>query len=64
MAYQLRAQRAQNVWLIPFFNQKPLTLAQRPDNWLFVQKTSDMQSTPKRKPLRKVTIIGNEKNAV
>jgi hypothetical protein len=43
MAYKLKAQHIQNVWLIPYFNQKPLTLAQRPDNWFFVYKTSDDQ---------------------
>jgi hypothetical protein len=41
MAYKLRAQYTQNVWLIPYFNQKPLTLAHRPDNWFFIYKISD-----------------------
>jgi hypothetical protein len=46
MAYKLRAQFSQNVWLIPFFNQKPLTLDQRPDNWFFVYQQSDDKQAP------------------
>lgn len=59
MAYKLKAQYRQNVWLIPFFNQKPLTLAQRPDNWFYVYKTSDTKQTTllKKKNIKQPIII-------
>ncbi len=63
MAYKLRAQYTQNIWLIPYFNKKPLTLAQRPDNWFFVHKISNNKqlssstSVPKQKRTRESTII-------
>ncbi|CAF1360345.1 unnamed protein product [Adineta steineri] len=41
MAYKLRAQYTQNVWFIPYFNKKPVSLAQRPDNWFFLYNISD-----------------------
>lgn len=41
MAYTLKAQYTENVWLIPYFNSKPQTLAQRPDNWFYVYQISD-----------------------
>jgi len=62
MAYKLRAQYTQNVWLIPYFNQKPLTLAQRPDNWFFIYKISDnQQMASKRKRMKEPIIIEEEK---
>ncbi len=70
MAYKLRAQFVQNVWLIPYFNQKPLTLAQRPDNWFFVYKISDNKQTAislfalKRKRIKEPIIIEEEKKIV
>jgi hypothetical protein len=53
MAYKLRAQFVQNVWLIPYFNQKPLTLAQRPDHWFFVYQQVGL----KRKSIKESKIV-------
>jgi hypothetical protein len=54
MAYKLRAQYTQNVWLIPYFNRKPISLAQRPDNWFFVYEIPDnkQQAALKRKRMQ------------
>lgn len=58
MAYKLKAQYTQNVWLVPYFTQKPSTLAQRPDNWFLVYKISDYKQGEsssligKRKPIK------------
>jgi len=57
MAYKLRAQYTQNVWLIPYFSQKPLTLAQRPDTWFFIYKISDNKQAFKGKRLKESIII-------
>ncbi|UJR31882.1 hypothetical protein I4U23_019356 [Adineta vaga] len=62
LAYKLRAQYIQNIWLIPYFNEKPLTLAQRPDNWFYIYKNSDKPLT--RKLTKKSTIIENEKESI
>ncbi|CAF0878057.1 unnamed protein product [Adineta ricciae] len=62
LAYKLRAQCTQNTWLIPYFNEKPLSLAQRPDKWFYVYKNSDKPL--KRNPIRKATIIDDEKKSV
>lgn len=63
MAYKLRAQLTENVWLIPYFTQKPLTLAQRPDDWFFVYKTSDYKPS-KSSSKRKSIIVKEEKQIV
>lgn len=40
MGYKLRAQCINDTWLIPYFIEKPMTLAQRPDQWFFLSKLS------------------------
>jgi hypothetical protein len=65
MAYKLRAQYTQNVWLIPYFTKKPLTLAQRPDKWFFVYKISNNKQTvssfeSKRKRMKDPIILDEE----
>ena len=57
MAYKLRAQNPQNVWLIPFFTRKPLTLAQRPDQWFYVHPISNNDQISSSKHKRESTII-------
>ncbi|CAF1322323.1 unnamed protein product [Adineta steineri] len=60
MAYKLRAQYTQNVWFIPYFNKKPVSLAQRPDNWFFLYNISDNKkaaSAVKLKSKPQTTII-------
>ncbi|CAF3334252.1 unnamed protein product [Rotaria sp. Silwood2] len=68
MAYKLRAQYTQNVWLIPYFNEKPLTLAQRPDNWFFVYKIADKKQAPshasERQRTKETVVIKEEKKSV
>lgn len=53
MAYKLRAQCVQNIWLIPYFTEKPQSLAQRPDDWFFIYKTSDCKPPVPSTPIKR-----------
>ncbi|CAF4069048.1 unnamed protein product, partial [Rotaria magnacalcarata] len=68
MAYKLRAQYKDNVWLIPYFSEKPQSLGQRPDNWFFVYKTSDYKPTspltPKHQSAKESFSVKQEKQSL
>ncbi|CAF1574051.1 unnamed protein product, partial [Didymodactylos carnosus] len=44
MAHKLRAQYRDDVWLIPYFDQPPVSVGERPEQWFYVYKKDEQKT--------------------
>lgn len=62
MAYKLKAQCVRKIWLVPYFSEKPVSLAQRPDQWFFVHQTADDDQSTPSSPEKKPAFVPKPRN--